>query len=44
MELIYIRGGRFGSLPGGIESSISGESGVSAKFVQWCGKEVEAFL
>ncbi|TGO32229.1 hypothetical protein BHYA_0337g00010 [Botrytis hyacinthi] len=36
--------GRFGSLPSGIESSITGESGISAKFVDWCGKETEAFL
>ncbi|KAF7926706.1 uncharacterized protein EAE97_010215 [Botrytis byssoidea] len=36
--------GRFGSLPSGIESSITGESGISSKFVDWCGKETEAFL
>ncbi|TGO81442.1 hypothetical protein BPOR_1152g00010 [Botrytis porri] len=36
--------GRFGSLPGGIECSITGESGISAKFVDWCGEQTEAFL
>ncbi|KAI9643816.1 short-chain alcohol dehydrogenase [Ciborinia camelliae] len=36
--------GRFGSLPSGIETSISEESGISAKFVEWCGKQTEAFL
>lgn len=39
--------GRFGSLPVGVENSMKGENeggtGVAAKFVQWCGKETEAF-
>ncbi|KAF5873161.1 putative short-chain dehydrogenase protein [Botrytis fragariae] len=36
--------GRFGSLPEGIESSIVGESGISARFFGWCGRETEGFL
>lgn len=36
--------GRFGSLPEGIKSSIVGESRISARFVEWCGRESEKFL
>lgn len=34
--------GRFGSLPVGIEASMS-DGGVADKFVEWCGRETEAF-
>lgn len=36
--------GRFGSIPAGIEDSMSEECGISAKFVAWCGRETEAFV
>jgi len=39
--------GRFGSLPAGIENSMKEESGagnkIGSKFVEWCGKQIEAF-
>ncbi|KAI1384972.1 NAD(P)-binding protein [Hypoxylon trugodes] len=33
--------GRLGDLPAGIENAVKG--GIAAKFVQWCGKQTEAF-
>ncbi|GAB1319342.1 short-chain alcohol dehydrogenase [Madurella fahalii] len=36
--------GRFGSLPAGVEASMKGDNGVAAKFVEWCGKQTEAFM
>jgi len=39
--------GRFGSLPAGMETLTKRESeagtGIAAKFVEWCGKQTEAF-
>ncbi|OTB02202.1 hypothetical protein M426DRAFT_322909 [Hypoxylon sp. CI-4A] len=35
--------GRFGSMPAGIENSMKEESGISTRFVEWCGKQTEAF-
>lgn len=40
--------GRFGSLPAGVETSLkepsSGGTGVAAKFVSWCEKQIEAYI
>ncbi|KAI0104820.1 NAD(P)-binding protein [Nemania sp. FL0031] len=40
--------GRFGSLPAGIEASMTEESKagttVAARFVEWCSKQTEAFM
>jgi hypothetical protein len=40
--------GRFGSLPKGAGRAMKREDeggmGVAGKFVEWCGKEVEAFM
>lgn len=39
--------GRFGSLPSGLETSMKqepeGGTGVATRFVEWCGKQTEAF-
>ncbi|KAI1158691.1 NAD(P)-binding protein [Nemania serpens] len=35
--------GRFGSLPDGVEASIT-ETGVAARFVEWCGNQTKPFL